>query len=162
MGFVCRQFSLTERRACRLLVFWRSTQRHDRSSPREEKDLALKTRLRELAEQSPRSGYRRLYALLTREGRIANHKRVYRIYWAECLAVWERVQKPQVSAANQRWSIDFMSDQLASDRRFRVLNVVSDFTRECLIMHVGTSITGADVARLLTSVLAERAQPTRL
>jgi len=109
---------------------------------------------------------------LEREGQVVNHKRVYRIYRAEGLAVrrkarkkiaiGERVQKPQVSAANQRWSMDFMSDQLASGRRFRVLNVVDDFTRECLVMHVGTSITGADVARLLGDVVAERAQPAMI
>ena len=78
------------------------------------------------------------------------------------LAAGERVQKPAVSAANQRWNMDFMSDQLASGQRFRVLNVVDDFTRECLVMHVGTSITGADVARLLTEALAERPQPAMI
>ncbi|WP_225430157.1 IS3 family transposase [Deinococcus detaillensis] len=169
MGFIRQQFKLTERRACRVLGFWRSTQRHYRNSPGEEKDLALKIRLRELAQEHPRFGYRRLHVLLKREGQVANHKRVYRIYRAEGLAVRrkarkkitarERVQKPVVSAANQRWSMDFMSDQLASGRRFRVLNVVDDFTRECLMMYVGTSITGSDVARLLGDVLAERAQP---
>lgn len=172
VGFIRQQFKLTERRACRVLGFWRSTQRHHRNSPGEEKDLPLKTRLRELAEQRPRFGYRRLQVLLKREGQVVNHKRVYRIYRAEGLAVRrkarkkvtarERVQKPVVSAANQRWSMDFMSDQLASGRRFRVLNVVDDFTRECLVMHVGTSITGADVARLLSNVLAERAQPAMI
>jgi len=172
VGFVRQQFKLTERRACRVLGFWRSTQRHHRNSPGEEKDLALKIRLRELAQERPRFGYRRLHVLLAREGQVVNHKRVYRIYRAEGLAVrrktrkkitiGERVQKPQVSAVNQRWSMDFMSDQLASGRRFRVLNVVDDFTRECLVMHVGTSITGSDVARLLSGVLAERAQPAMI
>ena len=170
VGFVRQRFGVTERRACRQLGFWRSTQRHN--SPGEEKDEALKTRLRVLAVERPRFGYRRLHVLLKREGQMVNHKRVYRIYRAEGLAVrrkarkklaaGERVQKPAVSAANQRWSMDFMSDQLASGQRFRVLNVVDDFTRECLVMHVGTSITGADVARLLTTVLAERAQPAMI
>lgn len=170
VGFVRQRFGVTERRACRQLGFWRSTQRHN--SPGEEKDEALKTRLRVLAVERPRFGYRRLHVLLKREGQMVNHKRVYRIYRAEGLAVrrkarkklaaGERVQKPLVSAANQRWSMDFMSDQLASGQRFRVLNVVDDFTRECLVMHVGTSITGADVARLLTTVLAEHAQPAMI
>ncbi len=172
VGFIRQKFKLTERRACRVLGLWRSTQRHHRNSPGEEKDLALNIRLRELAEQRPRFGYRRLQVLLEREGQVINHKRVYRIYRAEGLAVRrkarkkiaarDRVQKPVVSAANQRWSMDFMSDQLASGRRFRVLNVMDDFTRECLVMHVGTSITGADVARLLSNVLAERAQPAMI
>ena len=172
VGFVRRQFGVTERRACSALSFWRSTHRHHNNSPREEKDRVLTTRLCELAEQRPRFGYRRLHVLLKREGQKVNHKRVYRLYRAEGLAVRrkarkklaarERVQKPAVSAANQRWSMDFMQGQLASGQRFRVLNVVDDFTRECLMMHVGTSITGADVARLLTTVLAERAQPAMI
>ena len=172
VGFIRRQFGVTQRRACSVLGFWRSTQRHQRNSPGEEEDRTLTARLRELAEQRPRFGYRRLHVLLKREGQRINHKRVYRLYRAEGLAVRrkarkklaarERVQKPAVSAANQRWSMDFMSDQLASGQRFRVLNVVDDFTRECLVMHVGTSITGADVARLLTKVLAERAQPATI
>ena len=172
VGFVRQHFGVTQRRACSVLGFWRSTQRHQRNSPGEEKDRVLITRLRELAEQRPRFGYRRLHVLLKREGQSVNHKRVYRLYRAEGLAVRrktrkklsarERLQKPAVSAANQRWSMDFMSDQLASGQRFRVLNVVDDFTRECLLMHVGTSITGADVARLLTTVLAERAQPAMI
>jgi len=172
VGFIRRQFGVTQRRACSVLGFWRSTQRHQRNSPGEQEDRTLTIRLRELAEQRPRFGYRRLHVLLKREGQRINHKRVYRLYRAEGLAVRrkarkklaarERVQKPAVSAANQRWSMDFMSDQLASGQRFRVLNVVDDFTRECLVMHVGTSITGADVARLLTKVLAERAQPATI
>ncbi|UQN08019.1 IS3 family transposase [Deinococcus sp. QL22] len=170
VGFVRERFGVTERRACRQLGFWRSTGRHN--SPGEEKDQALKTRLRELAGERPRFGYRRLHVMLRREGYRVNHKRIYRIYRVEGLSVrrkvrkklvaGERGQKPGVSAANPRWSMDFMSDQLASGQRFRVLNVVDDFTRECVLMHVGTSITGADVARLLTAVLAERAQPTMM
>jgi putative transposase len=122
VGFVRQRSSVSERRACHVLGFWRSTQRHN--SPGEEKDQALKTRLRELAGERPRFGYRRLHVLQGREGQQVNHKRVYRIYRAEGLAVrrkprkklaaGERGQKPAVSAANQRWSMDFMSDQLAS------------------------------------------------
>lgn len=170
VGFVRLRFGVTERRACRQLGFWRSTQRHH--SPGEGKDQVLKARLRLLALERPRFGYRRLHVLLRREGLTVNHKRVYRIYRAEGLAVrrktrkklvaGERGNKPSVSAPNQRWSMDFMADQLASGQRFRVLNVVDDFTRECLIMYVGTSITGADVTRLLSAVLVERAQPAMI
>ncbi|UBV45490.1 IS3 family transposase (plasmid) [Deinococcus taeanensis] len=172
VGFVRPRFGfgVTERRACRQLGFWRSTHRHN--SPGQEKDETLKTRLRELAGERPRFGDRRLHVMLEREGHRVNHKRAYRMYRAEGLAVrrkarkrlaaGERLHKPLVCAANQRWSMDVMSDQLASGQRFRVFNVVDDFTRECLLMHVGTSITGADVARLLTGVLAERAQPAMI
>ncbi|WP_425387138.1 DDE-type integrase/transposase/recombinase [Deinococcus apachensis] len=108
--------------------------------------------------------------LLEREGQTVNHQRVYRLYHVEGLAVQrkvrknlsagERVHRPLVCALNQRWGMDFMADQLASGQRFRVLNVVDDFTRENLVMHVGTSITGADVVRLLDAVLADRQQPS--
>lgn len=170
VGHVRDRFGLSERRACHVLGFWRSTQRHQ--SPKREQDQALVGRLRDLAGQRPRFGYRRLHILLGREGQTVNHKRVYRLYRAEGLAVrrkvrkklsaGERVQKPTVCGPNQRWSMDFMSDQLASGQRFRALNVVDDFTRENLIIHVGTSITGADVVRLLDTVLAERAPPAAI
>lgn len=170
VSHIRERFGLSERRACHVLGFWRSTQRHH--SPKREQDQALVGRLRHLAQQRPRFGYRRLHILLGREGQAVNHKRVYRLYRAEGLAVrrkvrkklnaGERVQKPTVSGPNQRWSMDFMSDQLASGQRFRVLNVVDDFTRENLVMHVGTSITGADVVRLLDTVLAERAPPAAI
>ena len=75
------------------------------------------------------------------------------------LAVGEHQQKPVVSAANQRWSLDFVADQLASGQRFRVLNVVDDFTRECLVMHVRVSITGYDVVRGITAVVRFRGPP---
>ena len=160
-------FNTSERRACRALGFSRTTQR--RNSPKRVKDLVLIERLRFLASERPRFGYRRLHLLLKRDGLEINHKRVYRVYRAEGLAVrqkvrrrlavGERQQKPQVSAANQRWSLDFVADQLASGQRFRVLNVVDDFTRECLVMHVGVSITGHDVVRELAAVVRFRGPP---
>lgn len=170
VGFLRGEFQISERRACRVLGFWRSTQRHN--SPQKKEDQVLVDRLRVLAQERPRFGYRRLSTLLRREGAQVNHKRVYRLYRAEGLAVRQkgrkkltraqRVQKPEVSAPNQRWSMDFMSDQLASGQRFRVFNVVDDFTRENLVMHVGTSITGADVVRRLAEVVAERGRPAAI
>lgn len=170
VGFLRGEFQVSERRACRVLGFWRSTQRHN--SPQKEGERVLVDRLRVLAQERPRFGYRRLHTLLRREGAQVNHKRVYRLYRAEGLAVRQkgrkkltraqRVQKPRVSAPNQRWSLDFMSDQLASGQRFRVFNVVDDFTRENLVMHVGTSITGADVVRRLAEVVAERGRPAAI
>lgn len=165
--FLQEAFPVSERRACRVLGFSRTTQK--RKSPKRVKDQLLVERLRSLARQRPRFGYRRLHLLLSREGQAVNHKRIYRIYRAEGLAVrrkerrklsvGERQQKPVVSAPNQRWSLDFMSDQLASGRRFRVLNVVDDFTRECLVMQVGTSITGHDVVHALEAVVRFRGAP---
>jgi putative transposase len=170
VGFLRGEFQVSERRACQVLGFWRSTQRHN--SPKKEGERVLIERLRVLAQERPRFGYRRLHTLLRREGAQVNHKRVYRLYRTEGLAVRQkgrkkltraqRVQKPEVSAPNQRWSMDFMSDQLASGQRFRVFNVVDDFTRENLVMHVGTSITGADVVRRLAEVVAQRGRPVAI
>lgn len=118
-------FEVSERRACRVLGFSRTTQR--RKSSKRVKDLVLVERLRSLAAERPRCGYRRLHLLLKRDGVQINHKRVYRVYRAGGLAVrrrirrtlilGERQQKPQVSAPRGRWSLDFMSDQLASGQR---------------------------------------------
>ncbi|AFD28001.1 putative transposase protein (plasmid) [Deinococcus gobiensis I-0] len=101
-------FTISERRACRVLGFSRTTYR--RNSPKREKDQQLVERLRVLARERPRFGYRRIHLMLGREGETVNHKRVYRIYRAEGLAVrkkerrklsvGERQQKPQVSAPN--------------------------------------------------------------
>lgn len=169
-SFVQDTFALSERRACGILGFWRSIQR--RTTLKRDKDAVLIERLRCLARERPRFGYRRLHLLLHREGHHANHKRVYRLYRAEGLAVrqksrrkltvQERFQKPEVSGPNERWRMDFMSAQLASGQRFRLLNVVDDFTREAVIMHADTCITGADVVRLLQQAVNERGWPTTI
>lgn len=167
LTFVQDKFTLSERRACTILGFWRSTQR--RKNPTREKDAVLIERLRFYASKRPRFGYRRLHVLLRREGWHDNHKRVYRLYRAEGLAVrqktrrkltvQQRFQKPEVSGPNQRWSMDFMSDQLASGQGFRLFNVVDDFTREAVVMHAGTSITGVEVVRLLQRAVEQRGRP---
>jgi len=111
----------------------------------------LTARLRELASERPRFGYRRLHALLRREGRAINRKRVYRIYRAQGLAVRRRrrgrpriervAPSPVLERANQRWSMDFVHDYLADRRAIRMLNVVDAFTRECLAIEVDTSLS---------------------
>jgi putative transposase len=130
---------------------------------------ALEGRLRTLAHERPRFGYRRLHVLLRREGFQVNHKRVWRIYRAEGLAVRRRRRKrvcaaprrvlAPPTAANQRWSMDFVQDGTVNGRRFRVLCVVDDFTRECLALVTDTSITGARVARELQWLTSTRARP---
>jgi hypothetical protein len=102
---------------------------------------ALLDDIRAHAAARPRLGYRRIHVLLRRGGWRVNHKRVYRIYRAEGLAVRRRKRKrmavglrtvlPPPSRPNERWSMDFTLDTLASGRRFRTLNIVDDFTREC-------------------------------
>jgi putative transposase len=157
---------LSQRRACALAGLARSTCRytHRRRDPTE-----LSTRLRQLASERPRFGYRRLHALLRREGRAVNRKLVYRLYRAEGLAVRRRrrrklrVSRPEPVAAlerpNQRWSMDFVHDYLTDGRRLRTLNVIDAYTRECLAIEVDTSLPAARVVRVLDKLVWERGLP---
>lgn len=141
--------------------------KHRRQEPDE-----LIARLRELAAERPRYGYRFLHELLRREGRAINRKRVYRLYRAEGLAVRRRkrrrlrVSRPAPPAAlnrpNERWSMDFVHDYLADGRRLRALNVIDAFTRECLAIEVDTSLPGARVVRVLDKLTWEYGLPETL
>ena len=132
-------------------------------------DGDLRSRLRELAQQRRRFGYRRLHILLRRDGITINRKKTQRLYREEGLtvrrrkgrkrAVGARAPAPVLALPNQRWSLDFVHDQLATGRRFRVLNIVDDVTRECLRAVVDTSISGRRVVRELTDLIAERSKP---
>jgi putative transposase len=107
-------------------------------------DVALRERLKALAQQRRRFGYRRLHVLLRREGYAVNRKRIQRLYREERLTVRRRGGRKRAVgtrrpievplAPNQRWSLDFVSDQLTDGRRFRILAVVDDCTRECLAL----------------------------
>ena len=134
-----------------------------------EDDADLRLKLRELAQQRRRFGYRRLHILLRREGVVINRKKTQRLYSEEKLAVRRRRNRrraigarapaPALALPNQRWSLDFVHDQLATGRRFRVLNIVDDITRECLRAVPDTSISGGRVVRELTELIAERGKP---
>jgi putative transposase len=128
-------------------------------------------RLRELAEARRRFGYRRLQVLLEREGWWVNHKRVYRLYVEEQLSLRRkrgrkrstvRQPLPEAVAVNQVWSLDFMSDSLSSGRRFRTLNIVDDYTRECLAIEVDTSLGGVRVIRVLEDLKQRRGLPRQI
>ena len=118
--------------------------------------------MKELASERRRFGYRRLHILLKREGWEVNWKKLYRLYREEGLTVRKRGGRKRAvgtrtpmaipQGPNQRWSLDFMSDALEDGRRFRVLNVIDDFSRECLAAVVDTSIGGARVARELDRI----------
>lgn len=155
--FLVETFGSSERRACGLTGVWRSTLRY---RSRKQEIPKLRERLKELAAQRPRFGYKRLHILLRREGFQVNHKRILRLYREEGLALRPRKRRKKVTAAlrvapetpmrpNERWSMDFMLDSLESGRRFRLLNIVDDFTRECLAIEVDSSINGNRVARVL-------------
>jgi putative transposase len=145
---------LSRRRACGLMELDRATCRYRR---RMGEDQPLRMRLREPVEARRRFGYRRLQILLEREGWQVNHKRVYRLYVEEKLSLRRRRGRkrstvrqplPGALAANQAWSVDFMSDALSSGRRFHTLNIVDDYTRECLAIEVDTSLGGVRVERV--------------
>ena len=159
----------SERRACAWAGLGRSTCRY--KAHRKDR-TELTARLRQLASERPRFGYRRLHALLRREGEKANRKVVYRLYRAEGLAVRRRtrrklrVARPEpvaaIERANQRWSMDFVHDYLADGRRLRTLNVVDAYTRECLAIEVDTSLPAARVVRVLDRLIWERGLPESL
>lgn len=149
----------SERRACGLIGISRSVVQYQGVN-RDDGDL--RARLKALAERYPRYGYLMLHALLRQEGLVVNAKRTYRLYCEEGLQVRTkkrrklplRPRRPMVlpSCTAERWSLDFMSDQMANGRRFRVLNIVDDFSRECVGQLVDTSISGERLASYLDTL----------
>ena len=132
------------RRACRVIGLSRATWQYQlRPNPH---NMTLLARLQAHATARPRFGYRRLHILLAREGLLVNHKRVHRVYRAAGLQVRrrrrkrltraERIPLPTPSQRLERWSMDFTADTLADGRNFRTLNIVDDFTRECVAIEV--------------------------
>lgn len=162
----CAAFGLSQRRACSALGFDRSSVRY-RSERGDDADL--RGRLRDLAAERRRFGWRRLMIMLAREGLAPNHKKLRRIYTEERLHVRRRggrkcalgTRAPMTvpQGTNQRWSMDFVSDAFSDGRRFRILAVVDDFTRECLALVADTSLAGARVARELDTIVAARGKP---
>jgi len=152
-------------RACGLASISRSLYRYVRRRA----DGELRTRIESIAADKRRYGYRRVYVRLRREGWPVNRKRVYRIYRQLGLAVRRRRRKrigiverrplPKPQAANQSWSMDFVSDGLADGRRLRCLTIVDDCTRECLAIEVDTSITGTRVKAVLQRLAETRGLP---
>jgi len=132
-------------------------------------DIELRTRLRDLANQRRRFGYRRLFILLREQGEPSGINRIYRLYKEEGLTVRKRKARRRAvgtrspilveAKVNARWSLDFVHDQFALGRRFRILNIVDDVTRECLAAIPDTSISGKRVARELTALIDVRGKP---
>jgi putative transposase len=157
---------MSERRACRLIKADRKTVRYRSRRPR---DDALRGRLRELAAEQRRFGYRWLHILLRAEGHVLNRKKTQRLYREEGLTVRKRKGRKRATGMrapilvearpNARWSVDFVHDQLSNGRRFRILNVIDDVTKECLAAIADTSISGRRVARELDAIFAWRGKP---
>ena len=158
--------SVSERRACRVLGADRSVIRYRFRRP---DDGHIQERLRDLSRQRRRFGYRRLHILLAREGLVMNQKKLRRLYREERLQVRRRGGRKRAMGTrspmtvphgpNQRWSLDFVSDAFTDGRRFRILTVVDDFTRECLALVADTSLSGARVVRELDMLIARRGRP---
>jgi putative transposase len=153
-------------RACGRIGISRSLYRYEAKRP---DDTVLMDRLTALTGQKRRYGYRRLHVLLCREGWTINCKRTYRVYHAAGLMVrkrkrkriagMERLEKVIASAPNQSWSMDFVSDGFVNGRRLRRLNIVDDFTKECLAIEVDTSLPGRRVVSVLERLAECRGLP---
>lgn len=169
MGFLQEEMDFSERRACRIVGLSRSVAQY---CPVPKNDEALRARLKELAAENRRYGYKRLHALLRREARVINHKRTYRLYREEGLQVRtkkrrklprrDRVPIRLPDRPMQRWSLDFMSDQLANCRRFRVLNIVDDHCKWCPGQIVDFSISGERLTRFLDELAGMVGLPAEL
>ena len=157
---------LSQRRACGLIGI---TRRGFQRTPAEDRNRALRQRLRELAEQRRRWGCPKLYIILRREGWRANHKRVERLYREEGLSLKLRRRRKRLShlrvprerpvAANQTWAVDFIHDSLSSGRRFRAFAVLDEWSRESLAIEVDISLPGERVTRVLGRLHETRGLP---
>jgi putative transposase len=166
VAHLCTAMEMSERRACTIIAADRTMIRYRSRRPPE---TELRARLRELANQRRRFGYRRLFILLRREGEPSGINRIYRLYREEGLTVRKRRARRRAvgtrtpilveAKVNARWSLDFIHDQFALGRRFRILNIVDDVTRECLAAIPDTSISGRRVARELTTLIESRGKP---
>ena len=163
------KLEVSERRACKMIGICRMTVRY---RSRRLDDGRLRERMKVLADERRRFGYRRLHILLRREGYVVNHKRLFRLYKEERLIVRRRGGRKRAMGTrapitlplqpNQRWSLDFVSDQLLDGRRFRILTVVDDCTRECLALVADTSLSGMRVARELDQITIARGRPATI
>ena len=166
MSWAIEGKSYSQARACALIGLAPKTYRY---VSKRESDEAVRKRLRELAQERRRFGYRRLHLLLGREGVRVNRKKLYRLYQEEGLTVRKRGGRKRAlgtrapmtlpQGVNQRWSLDFVSDALADSRRFRILAVIDDFSRECLALVADNSLSGIRVARELDRITELRGTP---
>ena len=157
---------VSQRRACDVLQVDRSSVRYQ--SCRTD-DADLRDAIKRVSRERRRFGYRRIHVMVAREGFQVNHKKLRRIYAEEKLQVRRRggrkralgTRKPMVlpDGPNQRWSLDFVSDALTDGRRFRILAVVDDYSRENLVLVADTSLSGQRVTRELNKVIIERGMP---
>jgi putative transposase len=165
-AYVEQMHDVSERRACRVLGVVRNLVRYSFTRPA---DTKLRDRLKELAAERRRFGYRRLAVLLKREGFACNIKKIHRIYREEKLMVQRRKGRkkatgtraplPKPDSIHQVWSLDFISDAFTDGRRFRILGVMDQCSRECLTLAADTSLPGLRVVRELDMLVSIHGNP---
>lgn len=164
-----QQFSISQRRACRLIPIERSSARYQARGPRRADEVGRA--LAELAQRHPRYGYRRLWAQLRSAGYAVNHKRVHRLYRQAHLMLRRKagrrlihrgVALAQLTGPNQQWALDFVHDRIGEGRAIRVLTIIDEFTRECLATAVDTGISARQVALTLERIMERRPAPRSL
>ena len=166
MAHLCSQHGVSQRRACKVLEIDRSSVRYESVRP---DDTHLREAMKAVAAERRRFGYQRIHVMLERQGICMNQKKLRRLYREEKLQVRKRggrkralgTRRPMVlpNRANERWSLDFVSDAFTDGRRFRVLAVVDDFSRECLALVPDTSLSGLRMTRELDDIIKRRGRP---
>lgn len=166
VAHACEKHGVSQRRACIVLEVDRSSIRYQ--STRSD-DAELRKAMKKVAAERRRFGYRRIHVMLERQGIIMNQKKLRRLYREEKLQVRKRggrkralgTRRPMLlpNCPNERWSLDFVSDAFTDGRRFRVLAVVDDYSRECLALIADTSLSGLRVTRELSELIKHRGRP---
>ncbi len=166
VAHLCKAHKVSERRACSVLDVDRSSVRYRSVRP---DDGDLRKAMKEVADERRRFGYRRVHLMLERQGWRVNQKKIRRLYAEEKLQVKRRggrkralgTRRPMLvpDRPNERWSLDFVSDAFTDGRRFRVLAIVDDFSRECLGLVADTSLSGLRVTRELSAIMKFRGRP---
>ena len=171
MKHLQQRFEVSERRACRTVDQPRSSQRY--VSTKDGRDADLMQRIVALCAEHPRYGYRRVWALLRREGWEVNKKRVQRLWQEGDLKVPTRERKRRRIGSSENgctrrraeyrghvWSYDFAMDATEGGRRLKIMHIVDEYSRECLALEVERSITAEDVVGILARLFAERGAPS--
>lgn len=169
VAHVCDKHGVSQRRACFILAVDRSSVRYTSTRP---DDAELREAMKKVASERRRFGYRRIHVMLERQGMVMNQKKLRRLYREEKLQVRKRggrkralgTRRPMLlpNRPNERWSLDFVSDAFTDGRRFRVLAVVDDYSRECLALVADTSLSDLRVTRELTELIKRRGKPNTI
>lgn len=167
-SYLRKQWKLSERWACRIAKLSRSVSRYQR---RPDRNVEVRRELKVLAARYPRLGAPMLHMMLRNKGLRVNHKRIERLYRLEKLALRRRKRKklrlvrqeiPRAGAPMERLALDFMSDSLVTGRKFRVLTIVDEFSKECPVLFVAHSIGGDGIVGVLERIALKLGLPKSL